>query len=164
MNGVEVLKPEMKTNNVLWLDDVYAGKRNMSKILTMIKAGIWDSELSKYTLEHKEPVFELWHETTKDFTQVSTYTEGDFYDWHKDAVQTPCLITFLLMICKEPNKFTGGDFKLKFEDKQKQIPFKNNTAIVFPSRSLHTVTPIHKLNKEFMDNRFTIQNWAHLSA
>lgn len=160
IDGNQQYVPDLKMNNILWLDQHYGNNRQSSKILTILPQQLWQSELMEYMSNHKEPLFELWGESNSDKTQISAYGNSDFYEWHKDGIRELVYLTFVLMLNKEPKKFEGGDFVLKFNDYEKVVPFKNNRAIIFPSRTLHKVTPIKVKGNEFMDKRFTIQNWA----
>lgn len=109
----------------------------------------------------KSPIYQLLRFCKNDRTKVSAYGNGDFYDWHRDGTEDG-LLTVLYMMCKEPKKFTGGDFMLKWVDNEKTIPFENNTLLIFPRNTLHTVTNIKMDSKNFWDKRFTIQCFANL--
>jgi len=119
-----------------------------------------NSDLMKKFEEMKNPFYYLLKYTHNDYTKVSAYTEGDYYDWHVDSSERG-LITILYMICKEPQKFNGGDFQLKWNNEVKTIPFKNNTILIFPRNTLHKVTEIKLNSDNFYDRRFTVQCFAN---
>lgn len=108
----------------------------------------------------KSPVFQSLRFVTHDRTKVSAYGNEDFYGWHVDGTEDG-ILTVLYMICKEPKKFTGGDLILKWGDGEKTVPFENNTLIIFPRNTIHTVTDIKMKSDKFYDKRFTIQCFAN---
>jgi len=73
------------------------------------------------------------------------------------------LLTVLYMMNKEPKKFTGGDFMIKWNDIEKSIPFENNTILIFPRDTPHKVKKIKMESDDFYDKRFTIQCFANFS-
>lgn len=83
---------------------------------------------------------------------LSSYMNGGFYGNHID-IDLDCIATAVLFICKEPQKFQGGDFILENE----LIPFKNNKLIVFASCRKHSVTEVVLKDNEFENSRFSIQ-------
>jgi len=90
---------------------------------------------------------------------LSMYQEGGLYSWHKDTTDS---MTLNYMISSTPQKFEGGDFILgNYEDIKynKTIEFKNNRAIIFPSKAWHCVTPVTNFTGNTEDSRFTIQYW-----
>jgi len=120
-----------------------------------------DESMIRMLSSAKSPIYQLLRFTKADRTKVSAYGNGDFYDWHKDGVEDG-LITILYMLCKEPQKFTGGDILLKWDNVEKSIPFENNKVLIFPRSTLHTVTNIELDSDDFYDKRFTIQCFANL--
>ena len=66
----------------------------------------------------------------------SLYVNGDDYKKHRDNSCATCLI----WLCKEPQKFKGGD--IYFEELDKKIEFKNNRMVMFPGWALHQVSPV----------------------
>lgn len=109
----------------------------------------------------KSPIYQILRFTKHDRTKVSAYGNGDFYNWHKDGTEQG-LLTILYMLCKEPRKFSGGDFMLKWKENEKTIPFENNTLFIFPRNTPHRVTGIISKSDDFYDKRFTLQCFANL--
>lgn len=69
------------------------------------------------------------------------------------------------MSANEPLEFTGGDFVLgdwSTQEELTRIPFKNNSAVIFPSRIWHKVTPVSHKSEQQKTARFTIQYWPGL--
>lgn len=156
-NGVEVLDKDLKNNGIVRMDQMFSGRRDDSFILKLISNTLWKKgELFNYLKDHKDPIFQQMHLSTKDWTSLSYYGNGDFYEWHEDvSIST----TFVLLLSKEPVKFTGGEFELMHNDNIKTIPFRNNRVIIFPSRTKHRVLPVVLEDNEYMNGRFSVQNW-----
>jgi len=110
----------------------------------------------------KSPIYNLLRFTKTDRTKVSAYQNGDFYDWHQDSINQG-LLTVLYMMNKEPKKFTGGDFMIKWDNIEKSIPFENNTILIFPRDPPHKVKKIKMESNDFYDKRFTLQCFANFS-
>lgn len=160
INGEEIIST-IKSNKILWVDKKYdKDNRYMSPILNMISNKLYKGELFDYMHNHDEPIFNTLSESIVDHTQLSAYGNNDNYDWHIDGNKSSIFLTFLLMINKKPKKFTGGDLMLKKKTNVKTYKFKNNRVIIFPSNTLHKVTHIKTNSNTYIDNRFTIQNWA----
>jgi len=133
-----------------------------SHIRSMFHYKIFKNESMTGILNNaKSPIYQILRFTKNDRTKVSAYGDGDFYHWHKDGNEQG-LLTVLYMLCKEPRKFTGGDLKLKWDNMEKTIYFENNTILIFPRNTLHTVTDIKLDSEDFYDKRFTIQCFANL--
>jgi len=152
----EKVVSEIKDNEQIDLEDFYGHWTN-SDILSIFMEKI---ALFK-EMEFKNPVYESFKFMTQWKCKLSAYRNKDYYKFHKDSSITGILTT-VLTLCKEPQKFTGGDFILRFNGKEKTIPFENNTIIIFPRTTEHCVTPIKVEKKEFMDSRFSIQFWVSL--
>lgn len=96
----------------------------------------------------------LVHATHTRFgrTLLSSYGNGDGYGGHVD-VQLDCVVTAVLMLTIEDQKFTGGNFVLG----NKEIEFKNNRLIIFPSCRMHSVTEVSLDKDIYRNRRFTLQ-------
>ena len=121
-----------------------------------------DPKMQNIFSTSKSPIYNLLRFTTSDSTKVSVYQNEDFYEWHIDSTKQG-LLTVLYMMNKEPKKFTGGDFILKWDDIEKSIPFENNTVLIFPRDTPHKVKKIKMESNNFYDKRFTIQCFANFS-
>ena len=119
-------------------------------------------------LEESDELYRIMEETAhtlylnlkrKGTMLLSMYQEGGLYSWHKDTTNS---MTLNYMLSTSPQKFEGGDFILgNLEDivHNKIIEFKNNRAIIFPSKAWHCVTPVKNFTGDPIDSRFTIQYW-----
>ena len=86
---------------------------------------------------------------------LNYYEDQDFYDTHSDMA----VYTMVVMLCKTPQKFKGGDLVLN--DIDTTIEFKNNRAVFFPSFAHHTVNKVH-MNKEDMGKGFGRYSITHM--
>ena len=73
---------------------------------------------------------------------LNYYDDEDFYDTHTDF----SVYTMVVMLCKEPNRFVGGDFHLT--DINEKIEFKNNRIVFFPSFAGHKVDTVKMNSKD----------------
>jgi Rps23 Pro-64 3,4-dihydroxylase Tpa1-like proline 4-hydroxylase len=121
-----------------------------------------DPKMQEIFSTAKSPIYSLLRFTNTDRTKVSAYQNEDFYEWHTDSTAQG-LLTVLYMMNKEPKKFTGGDFMIKWDGIEKSIPFENNTILIFPRDTPHKVKKIKMESDDFYDKRFTIQCFANFS-
>jgi hypothetical protein len=71
----------------------------------------------------------------------SVYTEGMYYDWHRD--RTPYLTYNLVLESAEQ----GGEFEFSLDDQEpyrtvEQVANTTNTLLIFPSFVKHRVRPV----------------------
>jgi len=143
----------------LFLDNYYLD-RSKSIILTTFDSIVLNKKMIKIYNNSRYPIFNTLQYTTIDTTHLIKYSDGDFYDWHKDLIDMPYgFITMSFMFGSKKKMFTGGDFELKWKDEVKTIPFKRNTLIIFPTNALHRVTPIKVKSADPYELRYTIQRW-----
>lgn len=158
IDGTYKFDEKKKVDNI-WLDELYRDNRTKSSILNAFKEQFWSDKMRDLLKNHEQALYETLLYTAIDATMISTYSNGDYYLEHTD-IGEGLFITVMLMLCKEPKKFKGGDFILHHNDKKKVIEYKNNRVIIFPSKTLHGVMPVELKSTNFMDQRFTIQYWA----
>jgi len=65
----------------------------------------------------------------------SAYSNNDYYEAHRD------IATLTLLFWLKNKNFTGGD--LKFTDFNEEIPFEDNSVIIFPSHYQHEVSKVN---------------------
>lgn len=142
-----------KKNFGLYLDDIYAGDRNISSILK-ISRKIFEPDLLKF-LQKQHWIFKYVARSTKDSMLLSYYEDKNTYDAHIDM----CTMTSLTHIFKQPKKFDGGD--LVFPEFDYTLPVKNNRCILFPSKIEHAVTPVVLPEEEKMtgNGRYCISHF-----
>ena len=156
-DGREIIA-DIKKNKIIWLDNIFHDGEK-STILTQFKDVFWSEKIKNYLNEHRDPIYQSMLITNSDSTQLSVYDDGDYYDEHRDTDGVGGYLTVIIFICKEPKKFEGGDFIMRYENEKKKIDFKNNRCLIFPSGTLHRVTTIKLNSNDFIDKRFAIQYW-----
>ncbi len=121
---------------------------------------VYNPEFQDKLSKMESPVYDFLRFTKDDCTKISAYKDGS-YSEHTDSTNFG-LLTVLYMMCEEPKKFTGGDFVLKWNGKEKVIPFENNKIIIFSRTTPHYVTEIKLDSNNFLDRRFTLQFFTML--
>tara|TARA_R100000027_G_scaffold5009_1_gene4107 strand:+ start:11 stop:634 length:624 start_codon:yes stop_codon:yes gene_type:complete len=127
-----------KSNKGVFLDYMY-NDRKYSNILTCSKK-LLDREI----LNQKDSWFFRHFAANRDTTLVSYYETDDEYPTHYDMT----FLTICTWLYKEPKKFTGGNFS--FPEYDVTIECKNNTAVAFCGRVLHSVSPV-KMHEDDLD-------------
>jgi PKHD-type hydroxylase len=82
-----------------------------------------------------------------DLIQYTEYSEGGgHYDWHMDI--GPGSISHrkvsIIIQLSDPSEYEGGDLELWYGGSIIQIPKNKGLTVLFPSFSMHRVTPITK--------------------
>jgi Rps23 Pro-64 3,4-dihydroxylase Tpa1-like proline 4-hydroxylase len=129
----------VKNNYGIFLDQVFP-VRNLSNILTTTRK-LWNTEFIKKA-EKLHWIFKYIKNSNHDATLVSYYEDNHYYLPHTDA----SVLTVLINLYKEPRAFTGGDLLLG--DDKHIVPLENNRLIIFPSCTLHSVTPVNFKTKQ----------------
>jgi predicted 2-oxoglutarate/Fe(II)-dependent dioxygenase YbiX len=118
--------PKQKSNSIL-LDNLYDGKRDTSKILSLNRK-LFSSEL-KTKLTIKSLFYEHIFHSTFDATLLNFYGPTDYYKPHTDYTCFTALTFFNL------GKFNGGN--LVFPEYEIEIEPIENRLVVFPGFALH---------------------------
>jgi len=122
---------------------------------------IWIFDRLNNLINHVNNEFFNFDLNGYEFYQYSEYREEDsgHYNWHTDValggdnlnefkqgfagLETRKLSISLLL--NEPEvDFSGGDFYVKMDDEGTHVPCKKGRAILFPSYTLHKVSPVTK--------------------
>lgn len=76
--------------------------------------------------------------------QFTKYTApGQHYTWHVDRGYGMGVRKLSLsLLLSDPDTYEGGDLELKFGEEVQQAPRKRGIITLFPSWSLHRVTPV----------------------
>lgn len=181
------LKETMKTGLQVYRDGhgqeklvITKDKRNKTSIIRHSSNNQQNNLLAEFSkklldpkiiskLEHaNNPIYQLIKFCDPTALQVSAYGDGDYYNYHtdippKDTKSVFINLTVLFMICKEPKKFSGGNFVLSHRSQKKVILFKNNRLLIFPCNTLHKVTPVQLKFQDFSNYRFTFQFWPKIT-
>jgi SM-20-related protein len=104
--------------------------------------------------------------------QVTAHNDGDFYGMHNDSGAAGLehrTISYVYYFRSSPRPFRGGELRL-YEvaikdntyvagDSHWLIEPKDNSAIFFPSHTMHEVLPVTCASRQFADSRFTVNGW-----
>lgn len=158
---------KVRTNKIVMLDTIYSADRKSSDILTLIGEKTSDNECR--VLWHEgDLIFDVINYATWKESVLSCYGDNDFYSPHQDTVYNPqCrsdithrLVTMCYYMNTEPCSFTGGNLVLIKDSQELTLEAKHNRAIVFPSFTVHKVTPVSiPKDQPWTDSRFSLNYW-----
>ena len=157
------LKLAIRSNDIVFLDAHYKGKRNKSVILTQLEYALKDDIFLEF-FESLPHLFPIVAQTSHMETILSSYGMCDFYGWHRDTLPEKLarrLITCVLYFNTEPQQYHGGELILAGETIEDQLAYKpvHNTAIFFESNKCVHAVDATKHEGEFKDSRFSINLW-----
>ena len=115
-------------SNSLFLDDLFATDRNLSKILIANRKLFSCTQLQEVLLQ-KSLFYTHIYNSNKDTTLINFYSPDDFYKEHKDATCFTALTFFTL------HPFEGGDFL--FTEHGIRIQPLENRVVIFPGFMYH---------------------------
>jgi len=110
-------------------------------------------------------------ETNRWETQLSRYgDQAQHYRWHLDRSEgDQRLVSIVYHFHQNPRPFSGGELvltnalmtngELVSEGETKSYEVENDRAILFPSRTVHSVRPTFS-PEEFSQGRFSVNLWA----
>jgi len=167
--------PSMRTNSVLFLDDVYINNRKKSFFLAEIDRLFGENQKFREILSSIEYPISEFIRTNVHETQVSRYgSDGQKYEWHVDRFSTPTrVLSFVYYFWKEPKEWTGGQLQFTDSpiydgiaieeliegDNMKTISPENNMGVIFGGTTPHRVLPTHS-PEEFDKGRFSANIWV----
>lgn len=128
--NLETMQP-VKQNRGVWLTEIYDKYPGLCPLMDVFIERHGDVRSESMDMH---PAFRCLGHISYSIL-VSYYGDADRYHRHRDNSQ----VTTLFWMCKDEQKFTGGDLTL--ED-SKTIEFKNNRLIMFPGYTYHEVSPI----------------------
>lgn len=156
------VEKEFKSNSNVWLYQFYQAYPPIFDIGKNLEKYLWSDKLKEAFRETNDSLYMNTLYTDHSQMLLSKYTDNDHYNWHRDYNS---MLTINYMSANEPLEFTGGDFVLGnwgTQEELTRIPFKNNSAVIFPSRIWHKVTPVSHKSEQQKTARFTIQYWPGL--
>ncbi len=143
------------------LDAIYP-YRKLSPMLAVFDTKFRDD--GKKIMEGCTNIFKTADHTTFDSTELQIYGDGGYYNQHTDQTNQGEIIVLILMLNREPKKFSGGEFVLG----DKTIEHKNGRLVIFPNFISHEVTRVKLDSKDDLDGRISLQHrvWYknHLSG
>ena len=140
-----------RRNKALWIHDP-------SKTLTLFRERLWSAPLVDSLAQAREPLFQIIPNCWAPHLQVSTYMTGDHYDFHEDE-GAGVNLTAIVFLAREPKKVRGGDLTLAYDGEEATIRFRHNRLVIFPSKTLHRVTPVRIASEDPRDARISLQCW-----
>jgi|SRR5210317_98571 len=90
---------------------------------------------------------DLSHLEILQYTKYNSKYKGH-YGWHVDNLfqnhrNSMRKLSFSVLL-SDPDKFEGGDLELSYGDGPTKMPRQKNKMILFPSYTLHRITPVTK--------------------
>ena len=142
---------ERRKNRAVWIHEP-------SKTLRLFREQLWSPPLVDAYATAREPLFQIIPNCSAPHLQVSSYMTGDHYDFHEDE-GAGVNLTAIVFLAAAPEKVSGGDLVLAYEGEETVIPFQNNRLLVFPSKTLHRVTPVRVASSDPRHARISLQCW-----
>ena len=105
--------------------------------------------------------------------QVTAHGDGAFFKPHTDASRSANAdreLSFVLYYRLQEHGFSGGDLRLfdasealeKYaSERYTCIEPDDNSLILFPSRCVHEVSPVHVAHQQLQAGRFSLNGWIH---
>jgi hypothetical protein len=118
---------------------------NQQHPIVKLNSKIFSPEVIHELCKHSW-LFKYLRDTRDSSTLVSHYSEGDFYKAHEDK----SFFTAIYYTWKEPKPFEGGDILLEGV----KAKVENNSLLIFPSKTRHTVTPVTKGSGRYAITQF----------
>jgi Rps23 Pro-64 3,4-dihydroxylase Tpa1-like proline 4-hydroxylase len=153
--------PSYRTNEVVYLDEIFRSAPERSHILSIIGKKIWTDECRALWHEGYS-IFDVINYCTRHEAVLSRYGDDQLYHRHQDTRWdhiTYRLVTMVYYVNREPEKFSGGELVLWHDSEQVKIQAKHNRAVVFPSFLMHQVETVQMKSNEWDDARFSINYW-----
>jgi hypothetical protein len=150
-----------RSNEVIYLDDVFRGAPERSDILRIMKKKIWTEEC-KALWHEGYYIFDIINYSTWQEAVISRYGNCDFYKKHQDTRRdhiTYRLVTLVYYVNRTPEQFTGGSLTLWDSGDNVRVEPKHNRAVLFPSFTLHEVENVRLNNDNWEDGRFSLNYW-----
>ena len=142
---------ERRQNKAVWLHDP-------SKTLHMFREQLWSGPMLESFARAREPLFQIIPNCWAPHLQVSSYMTGDRYDFHEDE-GAGVNLTAIVFMALEPKKVRGGDLVLAYAGDETKIRFRHNRLVIFPSKTLHRVTPVKVASTDPRHARVSLQCW-----
>jgi Rps23 Pro-64 3,4-dihydroxylase Tpa1-like proline 4-hydroxylase len=152
---------DYRTNDVVYLDDIFRGEPARSDILGIMKQKIWTDECREIWHDGYY-IFDIVNYSTRQEAVLSRYGNGHFYKKHQDTRRdhiTNRLVTLVYYINKLPQQFTGGSLILWQGEESIRIEPKHNMAVIFPSFTFHEVEAVDLQTDNWDEARFSLNYW-----
>jgi hypothetical protein len=151
-DGQSVFFPHARRRNrAVWIHDP-------SKTLSLFREQLWSEAMIATFDRAREPLFQIIPNCWAPNLQVSSYMTGDHYDFHEDE-GAGVNLTAIVFLAAEPKKVRGGDLVLAYDGDETTIGFRHNRLVIFPSKTLHRVTPVRVASTDPKHARISLQSW-----
>jgi hypothetical protein len=140
-----------RQNKAVWIHEP-------SKTLRLFREQLWSEPMVQSFEGAREPLFQIIPSCWAPHLQVSSYMTGDHYDFHEDE-GAGVNLTAIVFLAREPKKVRGGDLVLAYEGEEATIRFRHNRLLIFPSKTLHRVTPVEVASDDPRHARISLQCW-----
>jgi len=140
-----------RRNRAIWIHDP-------SPTLRLFREQLWSEPMVDAFERAREPLFQIIPNCWAPHLQVSSYMTGDRYDFHVDE-GAGVNLTAIVFLAAHPSKVRGGDLVLSYGGEETKIRFRHNRLVLFPSKTLHRVTPVRVASTDAADARVSLQCW-----
>ncbi|MFQ5998155.1 MAG: 2OG-Fe(II) oxygenase [Candidatus Bathyarchaeia archaeon] len=154
---------EIQKQDSCFLDDIFIGHRERSRILTAIHSVLFSEKLMSAMEQLGSPLLNQIRTTNFDQTIIGKYGNGDFYKWHRDndAHDYSRISSAILYLGNKKRKFKGGLLEINNENEIKEIEPDRNRLVIFGADVLHQVSRVRMpRNSLWKDARFGVVNVA----
>jgi 2OG-Fe(II) oxygenase superfamily len=160
-SGATKLDRTHRSNEVVYLDDVFRSDPGRSDILRIMKEKIWAEEC-KALWHDGYYLFDIINYSTWHEVVLSRYGDGAFYKKHRDTRRdhiTHRLVTLVYYVNQRPEQFTGGALVLWEDDQYVRVDPRHNRAVIFPSFTFHEVEKVSTGSDGWDQARFSLNYW-----
>lgn len=155
------IDPEFRSNEVVYLDEVFRSCPERSDILRIMKSKIWTPEC-RAIWHDGYYIFDIINYSTWQEAVLSRYGQGGFYKRHQDTRWdhiTYRLVTIVYYVSNQDADFDGGELVLSEHGETLRIKPQHNRAVVFPSFVFHEVEMVTMEKNDWGDARFSLNYW-----
>jgi hypothetical protein len=145
------LASRRRRNKAVWIHDP-------SKTLRLFRERLWSEAMVESFGRAREPLFQIIPSCWAPHLQVSSYLNGDHYDFHEDE-GAGVNLTAIVFLAAEPKRIRGGDLVLAYDGEEATIRFRHNRLVIFPSKTPHRVTRVRVDGVEPRHARISLQCW-----
>lgn len=131
-----LVNPDIKRNYNFW-PYVNRDIESSNIIIDTIENLVWSDNMRNIYKQVKDSLFLFYDYTNYSQILISKYQKDSVYEWHKDLLKSITLNFWL-----SEDAVHGGNFQLIHNDIIKEIKYRDNTLIAFPSECMHRVTRI----------------------
>lgn len=133
--------PEHRVSEISWLQDEKENIQIFDKLSHIVSS--LNSQFFRFNLSCFSEAAQL--------TNYSEHNQGK-YDWHLDSGKenSPCRKLSLVLQLTNPDNYEGGELQILTGKDPISLPKRRGLVTVFPSHTLHRVTPVTKGTRQSM--------------